>query len=345
MTTAYITHPRYAEHRLPAYQHVERPERIQSIWELLAQTKVADRLMPLEPAPLSRADLLAVHAPALIDSLAQLRTLNSVAMIDPDTYALPTSFEIACLSAGGVVRGVEALVNGEVDNVLAAVRPPGHHATRDRSMGFCLLSNVAIAAQYALNKLGLERVMIVDYDVHHGNGTQDIFYDDDRVLFVSTHQYPFYPPNSGALEEVGKGKGKGYNVNIPLAAGHGDTSYQAVFKEVVWKVARRYQPQLIIVSAGFDAHWRDALSMMRVTLGGYAHITRELIGMAQALCGGKIVFALEGGYDLTAVSHGMLNVAFALLGEDLVSDPLGDAGGKDPHIAPTIERILKVHGL
>ncbi len=345
MTTAYVTHPRYAEHRLPGYQHPECPDRVHSIWELFAQSGVIDRLLPLEPRFATRQELEAVHTPTLLDTLALLATQNKAGMLTPDTYAMPTSFEIARLSAGGALRAVEAVVRGEADNALAVVRPPGHHATADRVMGFCLLSNVAIAAQYALDVLGLQRVLVVDYDVHHGNGTQEIFYSDDRVLFVSTHQYPFYPPNSGALEEIGEGKGEGYNVNIPLVAGHGDASYKAVFEEIIAKVAHRYQPQLVVVSAGFDAHWGDPLAMMRLTLTGYAWMTRRLVELARAFCDGRIVFVLEGGYDLTVVSHGMLNVAYALLGEDIISDPLGGLGSENLPVAPLIARIAALHGL
>jgi acetoin utilization deacetylase AcuC-like enzyme len=211
-------------------------------------------------------------------------------------------------------------------------------------MGFCLLSNIAIGAQYALDQLGLERVLIVDYDVHHGNGTQDVFYNDDRVLFLSTHQYPFYPM-TGTLRETGAHQGLGYTVNVALPSNVGDTGYAQVYESIVWKVARRYQPQLILVSAGFDAHWVDRMGQMRLTLNGYAHLTRELMRMADELCGGKIVFVMEGGYDLTALGHGVRNIAHALLREDVISDPYGEAGGKDPDIGGVIEQVQKTHAL
>jgi acetoin utilization deacetylase AcuC-like enzyme len=345
MTTAYITHQRYLEHRIVGYNHVENPNRLLSVWAAMDEGKLTGRMMPLEPLMAEKAHLLAVHTPDLIARYEQLEAENRAAMIDPDTYALPTSYGIARLSAGGVIRAVQAVVTGEADNALAAVRPPGHHATPDRAMGFCLLSNVAIGAQYALDHLNLTRVLIVDYDVHHGNGTQDVFYNDDRVFFLSLHQYPFYP-STGKITETGAGKGKGYTLNVPLSAGHGDKSYAQAFEQIVWKAARRYRPELIIVSAGFDAHWRDPLGMMRLSLTGYAHITRELIRMAQELCDGKIVFVMEGGYDLEALGNGVRNIAHALLGEDEVSDPLGDAGGKgEPDAQPVFDEIARLHGL
>jgi acetoin utilization deacetylase AcuC-like enzyme len=212
-------------------------------------------------------------------------------------------------------------------------------------MGFCLLGNVPIATRYAQKQFGIERVMIVDYDVHHGNGTEAMLYDDPTTLFISTHQYPFYP-GTGALNDTGMGKGTGYTINIPLAAGHGDTSYTAIYEQIVWPAAERFKPELIIVSAGFDAHWLDPIAGMRLTLTGYAHLTRELIKMSEKYCGGKIVFAMEGGYNLDALSHGMVNIAHALLGDDTVSDPLGlPRDQREPDVKPLIARIKQIHGL
>lgn len=344
MTTAYVTHDRYLEHRVAGYDHVENPNRLKSVWQSLQEAKLPDRMDSLAPIIAPKEALLAVHTPQLIAQFERLEREGRTVMIDPDTYALPTSYEIARLSAGGVMRAVEAVVTGTHQNALACTRPPGHHATPSRSMGFCLLSNVAIAAQYALDHLGLSRVMIVDYDVHHGNGTQDVFYHDDRVMFLSLHQYPFYP-STGNLNEVGSGKGKGYTVNVPFSAGHGDISYKKAFEQIVEKIALRYRPELILVSAGFDAHWRDPLGMMRLSLTGYAGITRDLIRIAEAVCGGKIVFAMEGGYDLDALGNGVRNIAHALLGEDEISDQLGEAGGHEPDCQPLLDKITQLHGL
>jgi acetoin utilization deacetylase AcuC-like enzyme len=216
----------------------------------------------------------------------------------------------------------------------------------DHAMGFCILGNVPIAARYAQKAYGLERVMIVDYDVHHGNGTEAMFYDDPSILFISTHQAPFYP-GTGAVHNTGHKDGQGYTINIPLAGGNGDQNYAAIYEQVIWPAAARFRPQLIIVSAGFDAHWTDPLAMMRLSLTGYAHLTRELIRMADQICGGKIVFALEGGYNLEALGHGVANIARALLGDPANNDPLGPPKDQrlEPAITALIERLRQVHRL
>lgn len=344
MTTAYITHPRYAEHRLPGYNHPENPRRIESIWEQFALSGLDQRLLPIAPIMPTRAALRAVHSEAMIQQLEHIAINNRLTFIDQDTYALPASWDIAQLSAGGVIRAIEAVMCGEADNALTVTRPPGHHATPTRAMGFCLLSNIAIGAQYALDHLDAKRILIVDYDVHHGNGTQDVFYGTDQVLFLSTHQYPFYP-STGALHETGSGAGAGYTVNVPLPSNTGDAAFAQVYSRILTPIARRYQPDLILVSAGFDAHWADPLGQMRLTLRGYAQLTRMLIALAQELCGGKIVFVTEGGYDLTALAHGVRNIGHALLGEDIISDPQGTAGGKDADVGALLQAVETVHRL
>jgi acetoin utilization deacetylase AcuC-like enzyme len=266
--------------------------------------------------------------------------------LDADTYCGPQGYTIARLAAGGVVRAVDEVLSGRADNALAVVRPPGHHAMANHAMGFCLLGNVPIAARFAQKAHGIQRVMIVDFDVHHGNGTEAMFYKDASVLFISTHQYPFYP-GTGALTDTGAGPGAGATINIPFPGGHGDRSYAAAFEQVVWPAAARFRPELLIVSSGFDAHWTDPLAAMRLTLTGYAHLTRELIRLADQFCGGRVVFALEGGYNLEALSHGVRNIAHALLGDSIISDPIGAPrdGRPEADAAALIERIRQVHGL
>jgi acetoin utilization deacetylase AcuC-like enzyme len=342
MSTVYITHPRYAEHNLPG--HPEHAGRIQAVWDVLGEADLVNRMNALQPLAATDEMILAVHTQDHLDLLKWTSTQDKIVMIDADTYVLPSSFEIARMASGGLARAVDAVLKGEADNGLAVVRPPGHHATPGRAMGFCLLNNIAIAAAYARHTHGLERVMIVDYDIHHGNGTQDIFYADEHVLFISTHQYHFYP-GTGAMSETGTGTGDGYTINIPLQAGHGDASYRRVFEEIVWPAARRFKPQLILVSAGFDAHWHDPLGMMRLSLPGYAHLTRELIKMAEELCVGKIVFLMEGGYDLKAVAHGVRNIAHALLGDDDISDPYGLPPNAARDVESIIAGVKRVHRL
>lgn len=342
MTTVYVTHPRYVDHDFP--QHPEHAGRIRAVWELLESSGLTKRLAVREAQKVTDAQILSVHTPDYLELFKSISRYDGPLRFDADTYALPESEEVARLSAGGVLVAVDAVLSSEADNALAAVRPPGHHAIPERAMGFCLLGNIAIAARYAQQQYNLQRVMIVDFDVHHGNGTQDMFYDDGSVLFVSTHQSPFYP-GSGALPEVGRGSGRGYTVNIPLPGGHGDENYARIYADILWPLARRFQPELILVSAGFDAHWIDPLASMRLSLHGYAHITHELTRMAQELCDGKIVFVMEGGYDLDALAHGIRNIAHILLGEDEISDPLGVLKQPEPDVAPLIAQVKKLHQL
>ncbi|MBX3061476.1 MAG: histone deacetylase [Anaerolineae bacterium] len=341
MTTAYVTDTRYAEHNLPG--HAEYAGRLLAIHELLDQRGVSERMVRLKPESVSDQQILTVHTDEYLELLHWSETQKGL-MLGQDTYVLPVSLEIARLSAGAAVRAVDALMLAEADNALAVSRPPGHHAVSDTGMGFCLLANVSLAAMHARDKYNLQRIMIMDIDVHHGNGTQDIFYEDPGVLFISTHQHPWYP-FTGIASQIGRGDGQGYNINIPLPAGVGDLAYRRVYQEVIWQAARRYRPELILVSAGFDAHWADPLSQMGLTLGGYDYIVHELLKMAAELCKGRIAFVLEGGYNLTSLSHGVLNVAHALLGDDELSDPLGATTRKEPNIDDLLRHIKQLHTL
>jgi acetoin utilization deacetylase AcuC-like enzyme len=342
MTTAYVTHPRYTEHNLPG--HPEHPGRIEAVWRVLEQSGLTARMKRIDPQNASDEQLLSVHTPTYLEILKEVSQRDTGVMFDNDTYAFPNSPEIARLSAGGVISAVDAVLNGDAENSLAVTRPPGHHALPERGMGFCLLGNIAIAARHAQKSGNLERVLIVDYDVHHGNGTQIMFEDDDSVMFLSTHQHPYYP-GSGMVHETGKGKGRGYTVNIPLPARCGDKNYAQVYKEIVWPVTKRFNPQLILVSAGFDAHWIDPLASMELSLSGYAHLNQELISMAKELCDGRIVFVVEGGYDLDALGHGVRNIAHALLADDEISDPLGSKNRSEPNIDNLINKIRQTHNV
>jgi len=350
MTTVYATHPRYTEHDLES--HPEHAGRIRAIWRVLDQSGLSDRMQRAVPEPVSDEQILYVHTPEYLDLLRKSASLTHTVRFDPDTYCNPTSFDIARLSAGGVVSAVDAVLTGQAANGLAAVRPPGHHAVPGRAMGFCLLGNVAIGARQAQRVHGVERVLIVDIDVHHGNGTEAIFYDDPSVFFISTHQSvsafgtPFYP-GTGAIGDTGVDGGVGTTLNIPLPPGHGDASYMALFERLIAPAARRFQPELILVSAGFDAHWVDPLAGMRLSLAGYAHLTQALKDLAGELCGGRVVFVVEGGYNLDALSYGVANIARILLDDVEVDDPLGppDDGLREPDVEPLILRLRNLHGL
>ncbi|MEP7292383.1 MAG: histone deacetylase [Chloroflexota bacterium] len=343
MTTLYATHPRYVEHDYPG--HPEHAGRIRAVWQRLDESGLSARMQQVEAQPATDEQILTVHTKDYLELLKRLNLLETTKLLDINTYVGPHVLDIARLSAGGVVDAVDAVMRGAAENGLAAVRPPGHHAIADYGLGFCLLGNIAIGARYAQQHYGIERVLIVDYDVHHGNGTEAMFYDDPSVLFISTHQYPLYP-GTGAVTDVGAGAGVGYTLNVPLPAFCGDANYARIFEQIVWKAAERFQPQLILVSAGFDAHWTDPLAGMKLTLNGYAHLSSELKRMAEQFCDGKIVFVMEGGYDLDALSYGMCNLARVLLG-DAPTDLLGLAPNRraEPEISGLLERIKALHQL
>jgi acetoin utilization deacetylase AcuC-like enzyme len=218
-----------------------------------------------------------------------------------DTFASPESYEVALLAAGGVLAAVDSVVAGEVSSAFCAVRPPGHHALPSRAMGFCLFNNIAIAARYLQKKHNLPKILIVDWDVHHGNGTQDVFYDDPTVLYFSVHQYPFYP-GTGSRSEKGKGEGLGFTINVPLPAGSGDEEYREVFEKILKPAAYEFDPDFVLVSAGFDALEGDLLGGMRVSVEHFAEMTRFVKRIADDCCDGRLVSVLEGGYELEGLA-------------------------------------------
>jgi len=303
--TAVFKDPLFLEHD-PGYGHPESPNRLQVIHELLAQPERADGYLFPAFGPADDTILALNHTRphiARVESTAG----KTFATLDPDTHTSPQSAAAARLAAGAVVEATRLVVAGEVDNGFALVRPPGHHAEADHTSGFCLYNNIAIAAHYALRQLGLERVLVVDWDLHHGNGTQHSFYDTDQVLYFSTHQYPYFP-GSGALAETGSGRGEGYTVNVPLPGGQDDHAYARIFNELLAPVARQYRPQLILVSAGFDISFGDPLGMMTVTDTGFAYLTGVLRALADECCDGRLVLALEGGYYLEGLRTGVAAV-------------------------------------
>jgi acetoin utilization deacetylase AcuC-like enzyme len=258
------------------------------------------------PRPVTRDELLRVHTADYLDMIAA--SAGRAVMLDPDTFTSPESVEIAALAAGAGVQAVEHTLRS-AEPAFALVRPPGHHAERDRAMGFCLYNNIAVAAAHALGH-GVERVAVVDVDVHHGNGTQWMFYDNPRLLYVSTHQFPFYP-GTGAADETGTGEGAGFTFNIPLEMGATDADYELVYRTAVVPVLEQFSPELLLVSAGFDAHERDPLASMRVTTAGYASVVRSLMMAAKNT---PIAFVTEGGYELGALAE-CLDASFAVISE------------------------------
>jgi acetoin utilization deacetylase AcuC-like enzyme len=296
MATLILTDPRFLEHE-PGQGHPESPARLRSILGDLERAPPPGATVAT-PRAATAAEIDAVHASAYREHLARLAGRRT--QLDPDTTMSAGSWDAACLAAGAAVGAVEAVWTGRADNAFALVRPPGHHAEASQAMGFCLLNNAAIAAE-AARRLGAARVLILDWDVHHGNGTQNIFARRADVQYLSVHQFPFYP-GTGAPHEVGVGAGAGFTVNCGLPGGLGDADYGVVFHDLLLPAARAFAPDLVIVSAGFDPHARDPLADMLVTERGFAAMCSGMAELAASMCGGKLVLLLEGGYDLAALT-------------------------------------------
>ena len=283
--------------------HPERPERLTAIMSLLEEERLTEKLTIIKPEPADECWITSVHS---LQHVASLRAVgrkaeNDLTYIDGDTPLSRDSLHVAFLAVGGVLAGIDAVMNGEVRSVFCAVRPPGHHAEPTRAMGFCLFNNVAIGARYFQKRYGLRKILIVDWDVHHGNGTQEAFYKDPSVLFFSTHQYPLYP-GTGRDDEQGLGAGLGSTINIPMRAGSGDEEYIEVFNSRLIPVAKEFEPDAVIISAGFDAHRNDSLASMRLTEEGYAKLSRIVKEIAEEHAGGRVISCLEGGYHLESTS-------------------------------------------
>jgi acetoin utilization deacetylase AcuC-like enzyme len=340
MKAGLVYDPIYLEH--DTGDHVENSQRLVTAVSYLKETGIEEKLTCLPARPALLEELEMIHTTEYI-SYVKSKAENGGGWLDPDTVMSPKSYEAALYAAGGLMVAVEAVMKEEVDNAFALVRPPGHHAIHDRAMGFCIFNNVAIAAKFALSKFSLKRVLIADFDVHHGNGTQDAFYTDPKVLYFSTHQYPFYP-GTGWMDETGMGEGEGTTANFPMAAGWGDEEYLRAFNEVLIPLARRFQPQLILVSTGFDAHWADHLAMMRVSVKGFAQMVMILKELAAELCQGRLVFTLEGGYNLKVVAYSTKAIFDVLLGNSGIDDPVGEAIARKPEgFDEHIEAIKGIH--
>ena len=336
--TAIVEDSRFLEHRGPA-GHPERPERLSAVSEAIEPRR--DRLDVLAPRPATRDEILRVHRPDHIDRISQACE-RAPAHLDGDTYVSPESFDVALLAAGGSVELVRAIAADSVQTGLASVRPPGHHAEADRAMGFCLFNNVAVAARALQAEDGVDRVLILDWDVHHGNGTQHSFEEDPTVLYVSTHQYPYYPGTGGA-SEAGRGPGAGFTLNIPMPAGCGDAEYVGVLQRILVPAARGFRPDFILISCGFDAHREDPLAGMLVTGDGYAAMAAIVRHLADDLCGGRLAFILEGGYALPGLREGVAAVPDAIL--DSTAPSLPAALDLDPGSAleRIVEPVVQVH--
>lgn len=323
MKTGVVRDPIYLEHDTGTY-HPESHYRLQTLYEMLDDADMAS-LRHVSPRRATMDEIRYIHTENYVRHVSSLEN-RARASLDPDTPLSPKSFQAALFAVGGVLTGIDLLMQGELDNCFALIRPPGHHAEADQGQGFCIFNNVGVGAEYTMRRYGLERVLIVDWDLHHGNGTQHSFYQDDRVLYFSTHQYPYYP-GTGGLRETGKGKGEGFTVNVPMEIGYGDQEFYTVFKKILEPIARSFSPQLVLVSAGFDAYVIDPLGGMELTPAGYAALTQVVMDIAADCAGGKLLLALEGGYNLDGLRHCVKLVLQQLMGQGS-----GDQTVPDQHV-------------
>jgi acetoin utilization deacetylase AcuC-like enzyme len=331
MKTGIVKSEKFLEHKPPGY-HPENPQRLKVIHEYLEKNwREGFVEVPLRSA--TDDEILLVHSKEYLNEVKS--TAGRVGHFDADTYYSRNSSETVLLAVGSILNTVDAIFRGEISNAFAFVRPPGHHAERDRAMGFCIFNNVAISARYAQKTYGIERVLIVDWDLHHGNGTQWAFYSDPTVLYFSTHQYPYYP-GTGAINECGSGKGEGFNINVPLPPGMGDNDYTAIFNRILLPITEEFMPEFIIISAGFDAHRDDPLGGMALTEQGYAILSGIVNAIAQKHAKGRVLYALEGGYNLEALKNSVASVLSALQGKKItINDPPSSTA------LEIIERVIK----
>lgn len=323
----------------PGHAYPDHPERPGRFEELEPRLRTFDAEQ-LEVRPARREEIALVHHPKLVAALERVCKEQAPAVIDyAPTYVTPSSFDDALLAAGGVIACTRALIQGEASNAFAIVRPPGHHAEPDRAMGFCIFNNVAIAAREALES-GLERVAILDYDAHHGNGTQAAFLNDERVAFLSTHQWGIYP-GTGRIEDAPHARRR--IVNVPLPAGAGDQVYEQVAERIFVPFVKAFQPELLLVSVGFDAHWNDPITTLGLSTAGYLMLARKVMALAEEYCAGKIVFVLEGGYDPVNVANGVEATFIALTGKGQ-SEARDANPRKEPDYTARIEEIVRWHG-
>jgi acetoin utilization deacetylase AcuC-like enzyme len=308
---------RYVRHGTE-FSHPETPQRLISIYEMLESPDMNWKFVGIDARLADRSELERVHKAAYIDAIAATSG-RSMSMLDPDTVATAETYDVARLAAGGVMNAIDDVVYRNSDNAFVLVRPPGHHAQPDTAAGFCIFNNIAIGARHALAVHGMQRILIVDWDLHHGNGTQDAFYEDRKVLYFSTHQSPAYP-GTGEMGEMGRGQGLGYTLNMPLSSGADDAVYVRIFRDILSPVALDFRPEIILVSAGFDTYVGDPLGEMKVTPEGFAALSRIVINLAEECCDGRLVMVLEGGYHIQGLTTCVRKVLCELLGETRATD-------------------------
>jgi acetoin utilization deacetylase AcuC-like enzyme len=338
--TGIVRDERYMNHR-PGSFHPESHKRLEAIYAMLQESDMTGQFQEVPVRLAERDELLMIHSPQYVNMVASTEG-KACRSLDPDTFTSAGSYEAALLAAGGMCQAISMVMSGGLDNAFALVRPPGHHAERDRARGFCLFNNVAVGARYAQEHHDVKRVLIVDWDLHHGNGTQHSFEEDSSILYFSTHQYPYYP-GTGAFGEVGIGEGEGFTVNVPLSIGQGDGEYAGIFQRILKPIAFEFNPELILVSAGFDIYENDPLGGMDVSPEGFAGLTRAIMDIAEQCCGGKVVLTLEGGYDLGGLRYSVREVLRELA--DRSETNYEDMASRaDPaKLERTVNQVLQIH--
>ncbi|MEJ2642335.1 MAG: histone deacetylase [Desulfosarcinaceae bacterium] len=340
--TGVVWDPVYLEHLTDA-GHPEHPDRLKLLYHRLEDPQQRRRFVTLSPSAATDEEILLVHSPAYLAQVKATADLQTAALCG-DTLTCSHSFRVATLAVGGVLEAIRQVVAGRLSHALVLARPPGHHAEQTRAMGYCIFNNVAIGARVAQTQLGIRRVLVVDWDIHHGNGTQHIFERDPTVFFFSSHQFPHFP-GTGHLTETGLGPGEGTSMNLPLKRGCGDAEFVALYQRLLMPAAVAFRPELILVSAGFDTHVDDPLGGMRMTPSGYAGLTRLILDLAGRLCGGRVVFCLEGGYDPEALAGSVLAMMDELTGRTR-TDPDAMAAGADPGLVNgVVDHCLQIHRL
>jgi acetoin utilization deacetylase AcuC-like enzyme len=339
LPTGIVFDPIFLRHDQPG--HPENSRRLDSIISELKEKELFEKAKKVASRSAEIDEITICHGKEYVEYVKEFSEKGG-GYFDPDTYSNRYSFSAAAFAVGSSIDLIKKVINGELKNGFALLRPPGHHALANRSMGFCLFGNAAIAAKVALLQPVIKKVAIVDFDVHHGNGTQSLVGDDPDILFISTHQYPFYP-GTGSISEIGTGAAERTIINIPLQAGVGDNGFKTVFEKVIIPSLQKFNPDIILVSAGYDAHWDDPLANLNLSLTGFNLISRQLIKASEELCSGKIIFFLEGGYNLIVLKHGVANTVRALLGIDFFEDPAGQSHTSEPDITKLVKELISIH--